>query len=220
MTSLSTLIAPVPIFKIEIQPHSVDVRLDASTSSPRRRFYAGTFYIIFILLLECLMIFAPGKHGSSSMAQDLSHTPTNSAFFLFIVILLLTLNAFLIFITRRALWGFYPSDETFHCDSSTLTISKVRWFDTSNTQWETTSFPSSEISQVRFAIVAPDRYRSIHGLRFLANGKRMKALPGLNAQQANKILEGLQHLGVDLKETYRFKKKAAHAPRRSRGDNS
>jgi hypothetical protein len=200
------------MFKIEIQPHSVDVRLDASTFSPRRRFYDGILYILFILMLEGVMIFAPGRHGSPSIAQDISRTPTNSSFFLFIVILLLLLNVFFFFILRRTLWGFFPSDEIFHCDSSTLTTSKVSWFDTSNTQWKTSSFPISEISELRFDTVAPDRYRSIHGLRFLANGKRMKALPGLNAQQANKILTALQALGVDLKETYRFKKRTQLPP--------
>jgi len=113
----------------------------------------------------------------------------------------------LFFILRRSLQGFYPVNETFHCDASTLTISKVKWFDTTNTQWSSRTFPIGRIVQVRFATIASDRYRSVSGLRFRVDGEKFKVLPGLQPRQANKILDALQDLGVDIKETYRSKKR-------------
>jgi hypothetical protein len=129
----------------------------------------------------------------------------NSSLLRFGVIILLGVNAFIVFIVRRALLGFFPSDERLHCDAHTLTLSKVRWLDITNTQWQTRTFDLSEISEVSFAMIAPDRYRSVHGIRLLIRGKKVNTLPGLNPRQAGKVLDGLQDLGVDLKETYRLK---------------
>jgi len=207
MNAISKWIAPVPTFKIDIQTGSVDVRLDAATASPRRRFFIGAFCLILVLFVDGVGIFGRAKSGGPTLAQDVARGALNSPSFLIFAAIMIGWHIVLFFILRRSLQGFYPVNETFHCDASTLTISKVKWFDTTNTQWSSRTFPIGRIVQVRFATIASDRYRSVSGLRFRVDGEKFKVLPGLQPRQANKILDALQDLGVDIKETYRSKKR-------------
>ena len=82
------------------------------------------------------------------------------------------------------------------CDPSTLTISKVAWFDTSNSKWKTREFPLSEVMELRYGVIASAKQTSIHGIRFRVWGERQKMLPGLEAPEAAAVLKALREVGA------------------------
>ena len=101
----------------------------------------------------------------------------------------------------------YPSDESFHCDRSTLTISRVRWLDIHNKDWETRSYPLADIEKIRYQALASAKGSSIYGLRFLAGGKTQRVLPGITPRQADKVLKALKALGADVSDDPEFSKR-------------
>lgn len=64
-------------------------------------------------------------------------------------------------------------------------------------KWTYSSFPVSAVKCMQFTAINPGRRGGSMGLAFLAYGKKHKALEGLEAPEANTILEALQNLYVD-----------------------
>lgn len=187
-----------PDFNVEINDQSVSVRLNVSGISPRGRFYACIFFIATLVLAMCGLLLLPGKHGGPSMWQDLSSHPVGSGGFIFPLVLLLSFPPLIVLVTWRYVVSAYPSDETFRCDRSTLTISKVRWLDIHNKKWDTRSYALTEIEKMGYQAIARAKGASIYGLRFMACGKTQRVLPGLKAREADKILQALKAFGVNV----------------------
>jgi len=185
-------------FQIDIDDRSVTVRLDVSKYSPHGRFYACIFFIAFLALGICVLLFLPGKHGSPGMWQELSSNPVDSGGFIVPLVLLVSFPVLMGLFTWRYVVLAYPSDETFRCDRSTVTISKVRWLDFNNKHWNTRSFALAEIENMGYEAIARAKQASIYGLRFITAGKTLRILPGLKPQEADKILKALKTLGVDV----------------------
>ena len=130
---------PEQDFHVEFNDKSVDVRLSVSEHSPNARFYACGFFVATWAVAICALLFLPGKRGSPSMWHDLSSSPVDSGDFIVPLVILFGISVLIVLLTRRYVVLAYPSDEIFHFDGLTLTISKVRWLDIHNTHWDTYS---------------------------------------------------------------------------------
>jgi len=200
---------PKPEFDIVIEKNLAEVRHDVSSKSPRGRFYAGLFFIAILIASPSIFLFEPGKHNRPSMWQDILISPIDSSGFIFPICLLFLYFAVMGFVTFRYLFAAYPSDETMRCDSSTLTVSKVAWFDTSNSHWKTWSFSLNEVTEIKYGVIASAKQTSIRGLRFRAQGKTWKILPGLEAPEAVEILKALMEMGARVIYDTKLEVKAA-----------
>ena len=187
-------------FEIEVTNQSVKVRLNASEKSPRGRFYWCAFFVALWIAALCLLVFADGKHGQSSMWQDFVTHPVDSQGFIVPLVILIGVTALIVLISWRYVVMAYPSDEIFYCDRSTLTISKVRWLDINNKDWQTRSYQLSEVTGIKYKTVARAKGGAVYGLRFNAAGRSERVLPGLGTHDAGKILKAVKAFGVDVNE--------------------
>ena len=185
-------------FEIEVTSQSVKIRLNASKKSPRGRFYWCIFFVAVWIAVLSLAVFPKGKRGQSSMWRDLATHPVNSQGFIVPTAILLGASALIVVLTWRYIVMAYPSDETFYCDRSTLTISKVRWLDIQNADWRTRSYPLNAIIGIKYRAVARTRGATIYGLRFKVAGRSERVLPGLGAHDAGEILKALKAFGADV----------------------
>ncbi len=183
-------------FSISITDKAVDVSYTPSTSEPRGKLFGFIFTIATLIVLTCALLFLPGKHGNPSMWHDLTNASSGSSVVFVPIGLMLFAGLFgwQGFRYARAAWA---SDETFHCDRESITIKRIPWLDFSNRTWRTYTYPLSEVSGIRFAVIASAKGRAFWGLRFRAHGRKW-ALPGLEAPEAKKILTELRTLGADV----------------------
>lgn len=191
---------PEPDFHVDITDQSVNVRLNVSERSPKTRFYACILFVALVVLGICELLFLSGKHGKPSMWQNLSSSPTDSGGFIVPLVILLCFPVLAVLLLWRYTVSAYPSDETFHCDRSTLTLSRVRWLDIHNNHWNTRSYLLADIRDIRYRAVARTHGTSIYGLRFTANGSKQRVLPGLKPRDADKVLNALKAFGADVPE--------------------
>ena len=74
----------------------------------------------------------------------------------------------------------------------------MRWFDIRDKHWDTRSYPVADVVNVRYQQIASARGTSIYGLRFIAEDRTQRVLPGLEARDADKILKALKVFGADV----------------------
>jgi hypothetical protein len=205
-------------FSISITDKAVDVRFTPSESEPRGKLFGFVFTIVLLVAVACAVLFLPGKHGNPSMWHDLVSAPSGSSVVFIPVFLMLLLGLFgwQGFRYARAAWA---SDETFHCDREAITISRIPWLDFRNRTRRTYTYPLTEVSAIRFAVIASAKGRSFWGLRFRAHGRRW-ALPGLEAPEAKTILTALKSLGADVPEDPKLDKRIKQTLEMRPGDTS
>lgn len=193
-------------FEITITDTSVDVRYTPSVTSPRGKLFGFVFTSATLVVLACAVLFMPGKHGNPSMWQDLKAAPLQSAAFFGPVLGLAFFLALFGWQGVRYARAAWASDETFHCDRAALTISRVPWLDFSNRTWRTHTYPLTEVSAIRYAVIASAKGKSFWGIRFKAHGRQW-ALPDLEAPDAKAILTGLKNLGADVPDDPKLEKR-------------
>jgi hypothetical protein len=198
-------------FTISINRDSVDVRLDPSSRSPHAKLGGAVFIASVGIVVFCASLFLSGKNGSPSMWQDMSNASIESGSFLVPLGVLVVGCGLLLWMGFRWSAAAWPSDETLHCDHTTLIISRIPYLDFRNRAWKTKSYALRDIEQFRFAIYASGKGRSIYGFRFLVSGRRYKALPGLEAPEAQNIMKALQTFGIDVVLDNKLQKKVAAA---------
>jgi hypothetical protein len=205
-------------FSISVAATAVDVTYTPSNSEPRGKLFGLIFTISTLVLMVCALLFLPGKHGNPSMWHDLtSDPPTSLLFFIMLVIVpLIGLFSWQGFRYARAAWA---SDETSHCDREGITVKRIPWLDFSNRTWRTYTYPLSEVSAIRFAVIASAKGRAFWGLRFRAHGRKW-ALPGLEAPEAKEILTGLKALGADVPDDPKLDKRIKETLEMRFGDTS
>lgn len=206
-------------FSISITDKAVDVCYTPSVSDPHGKLFGFIFIISTLVVLACAVLFLPGKHGNPSMWHDLVSVSMDSSRFLTPVIglaLFIGLCGWQGFRYARAAWA---SDETFHCDSEAITISRIPWLDFSNRTWRTYTYPLTEVSAIRFAVIASAKGRAFWGLRFRAHGRKW-VLPGLEAPEAKAILTGLKVLGADVPDDPKLDKRIKQTLEMRFGDTS
>lgn len=197
-----------PNFDLDVTDKRVSVRLNAL---PTERFCALILFTAIGALGICAFLFLPGKHGDPSMWHDLSLSRFDSKEFMLPFLFLLCFPFIMGFLLRRYITSAYPSDETFQCDGKTLTISRVRWLDIRNKHWNIRSYALSDVENIRYQVVASARGTSIYGLSFIAEGRTERVLPGLDAQEGDKVLKGLKALGADVPDDPALSEKLAEA---------
>jgi hypothetical protein len=97
-------------------------------------------------------------------------------------------------------WGvrcFLPFGERLHCDRSLLTWSKIPWIGFGN-RWVTRTVPPSEISHAHYGLAYRKRGGDLYGVLLEVGGKRWKLFAGIDSPEANRILNGLKGLGVNV----------------------
>jgi hypothetical protein len=205
-------------FSISITNEAVDVSFTASISEPRGKLFGLIFTLSMLVLMACAVLFLPGKHGNPSMWHELTSDPSGSLLFFILIVIfpLIGLFGWQGFRYARAAWA---SDETFHCDRDVVTIKRIPWLDFSNRTWRTYTYPLSEVSAIRFAVIASAKGRAFWGLRFRSHGRKW-ALPGLEAPEAKKILTGLRALGADVPEDPNLDKRIKETLEMRFGDTS
>lgn len=205
-------------FSISISETAVDVSYTPSEREPRGKLFGLIFTISMLVLMACAVLFLPGKHGDPSMWHDLTSDPPASLmlFILVVIVPLIGLFSWQGFRYARAAWA---SDEIFHCDRAGITIRRIPWLDFSNRTWRTYTYPLSEVSAIRFAVIASAKGRAFWGLRFRAHGRKW-ALPGLEAPEAKEILAGLKALGADVPDDPKLDKRIKETLEMRFGDTS
>jgi hypothetical protein len=182
---------------IELTDEAVDVKLNASARSPNAKLGGFLFIMCGILLMDAALLFMPGKPGHRSMWNNMVSAKSPSDWIAPVLILTAgTISlAWLGFRWARAAW---PSDEHFHCDRTALTLARIPYLDFKSRNWNKTSFALADVSRIRFDAYASAKGGTIYGLRFCVQQTGHKALPGLEAPEAQKILLALQRLGADV----------------------
>lgn len=182
-------------FRIDITRQSVSVRLEAP---PKQRFYAIGSFVVLVVVGMGAVLFLPGKSGSPDLWHQLVSSQFGSTSFTVWLLLLLSFPALMFLLLKRYLIAAFPSDEALHCDRSTLTFSKVHYLDLHNSHWNTCSYQLADVHNVRYRAIISTKDATIYGLRFVANGRKMKTLPGLSPRDAEQLLQALKALGADV----------------------
>jgi len=102
----------------------------------------------------------------------------------------------------------------FHCDRSTLTISRVRWLDIHNNKdWHTRSYPLADIANIRYQAVARTGGKG-GNLRSPLYRRRQDAevLPGIEPRQADRILKALKAFGADVPADFGIRTRGLLSP--------
>ena len=188
---------PKKTIDIVVEPGLVRVHYDVISKSPHGRFYVGLACLLFIIAMSCVLFFSGGKHGATSLWQDMHAYPTNSFHILFPLALILTLSVLLGWHMARVVAVAYPGAQKLECDRTTLTVSRIRWLDWENKEWISESYQLSDVSRIRFGVIVSGRGNSTYGLRFRAAGRNYKCFPKLTTREVGKILAGLEALGAD-----------------------
>jgi hypothetical protein len=191
-------------FDININGESVSVHLNAP---PKTRFYASGFFILLVALGMCVALFLPGKHSDPSMWHHLASSPVESGTFKVWLLIFLSFPVLAFLLMRRYVIAAFPSNEAFHCDRSTLTISKVHYLDVHNTHWDTRTYQLADVRDIRYRAIISTKDATIYGLRFVAGGRKQKILPGLGPRDAEKILQALKTFGADVPDDPKLQQK-------------
>jgi hypothetical protein len=192
-------------FSISISTDAVDVSYTPSVDDPHRKLFGFLFTLSIDIVLASAFLFLPGKHGAPSMWHTIVDAPSGSPAIFTVVFLCIALGlvGWQGFLYDRAA---FASDEMIHCDRKAITISRIPWFDFSNRTWRTHTYLLSEVSGLRFAVIASGKNTSYWGVRFRAHGRKWM-LPGLKAEEAKKILLGLRELGADVPDDPKLDKR-------------
>jgi len=141
---------------------------------------------------------------------NLTVQPFSSSDFLFPFCLICTLLIVMGWFGAHWALAAWPANDALHSSRTEITISRARWFDKTNTLIAR-SYPLSDISQVRYGVIARAKGSTIYGLRFLLKGKKQKLLAGLEAPEAAKILTALKSLGADVPDDQSLQKRIKDA---------
>jgi hypothetical protein len=182
-------------FEIDITKDSVDVRRDDSNRSRRGVILLSGGFVAFAALIFYWMVLA-SPHGNPSswevihdQAKDRDFAPAVLG-----LIIGVSISGMSLLIGIRVL---FPSGDALRCDRSTFTVSEIPWLNLRG-KWKSQAYALADISQLQFGVISSTKGNTIYGLRFLAAGKRHKIFTGLQAPEANKILQGLRTLGADV----------------------
>jgi len=184
-------------YEIDITKDAVEVKQDSSMNPMSSRLVPCVLSVGVAIFLFAITIFGPGKHDRPSVWQDLKYYAWPSSDFtaaLVMVIAMGTLSLLLILFGLRQL---FPSGTELHADHATLTVSEIPSYSLHG-KWKSWSYPLSSISDFKFAVTRTGRGSVFYGFRFIADGDKRKMFTGMEAPEADKILNGLKALGVEV----------------------
>jgi hypothetical protein len=159
-------------FRIEVNPGELCVTVDHAREHPLR------LIVLIPVCVTSLML----------IVESLRSGPPN---WWIPVLGGISLAAILTFVVT------FGRDRNLRCTSVHFTLVEVRRGRT----LRTTSWPRSEINDLRYGVVAQGRGSSVYGLLFTADGRERKALVGLQAVEARRVLSELRRLGYEAGES-------------------
>lgn len=180
--------------EIRVTADSVDVDSDELFGTKTSRLCLGTLLVAGSGWIAYSAFFAPDRRGAWGWNEltrpraGLAHPHID------LTGLVLYLSVSFIFLAL----GFrylLPFGERLHCDRSTLTWSRIPWISHRN-RWVINSIPFTEVVGVSYAIVYQSK--SVHGIVLETYDKNWKMFWGIEPPEANRILNGLKQLGVDV----------------------
>ncbi|MGA2217975.1 MAG: hypothetical protein ABSG51_07805 [Terracidiphilus sp.] len=184
---------PTNNYRIRVAADSVDVECDTPFRSRTAQYSWGGYAIACSLFMLYFVGFGHGRN--SGYLRILAHSRPGSAEFTSnvfgAVFILVTVIIILSFGVRYSL----PFGERLHCDSDTLTWSKIPWLSFGN-RWVTRTVPLPEILGASYAIVY--KSKGVYGILLETYGEPWKMFWGIEAPEANRILRGLKALGVNV----------------------
>jgi hypothetical protein len=92
---------------------------------------------------------------------------------------------------------FFCFGDRLHCDHSTFIISKVAFWSFGD-RWKVQTVLPFEVSQARYCVVQSGRGGKTYGIRIDIRGKSWKVFYGIDASEAEPILQGLNRMGVNV----------------------
>jgi hypothetical protein len=128
-----------------------------------------------------------GSHGSLSRPEGFLAGASSVA----IPILLGALFLWIAFQLVRPVFG---GREVLVCAHHSLEITSIDF----GCIWRRRNFAIRDVSGFRFGELGVSKYGAINGLRFEANGKRVKCLSGLRSVEAQTIPGEVERLGVSV----------------------
>jgi hypothetical protein len=188
---------PKGTIDIVVEPGLVRVNFDTISTFPHKRFYVGLACLVFIVVADCAIFFSGGKHGATSLWQDMHAYPIDSSRILFPLAIIVIPSVLLCWHISRVVAIAYPGAEKLECNRTTLTISRIRWLDWENKDWISESYQLNDVSRLRFGVIVSGRGNSTYGLLFRAAGRNYRLFPKLTTHEVGKILAGLEALGAD-----------------------
>jgi hypothetical protein len=172
----------MPFFKTVVSENLVKV------STPEFRLKGSSILVILLIWLLGVVVLVISIARLTSLLNAAS-----DVWNWLMVLVWLSFSACLFW---KGLRGLFASGESLTCDAQTLTISRIPEYVLTG-RWKSQTFPIKSVRQVSFTVVRFTRYRTTLGLVFYVDGKKKKTLYGLEAPEADPILQGLSKLGVD-----------------------
>ena len=184
--------AQQPAFKIQTTADTLCVTSEVSNSA------AGKLLSVALILFVICKLAAVFPNSGQLAAFRSPHAHGFSVLDVTFALLFPSLVLlFLLAIVFGLIRSFFPSGESLTCDRTTLTVGKIPEGNFHG-KWEYQSFPVSSIKQSHFGVVRVRRSGGGTGLIFDAEDKTLKCLEGLEAPEADQILQALSTLGVDV----------------------
>ena len=163
-------------FSIEIRPDELVV-----ASEVRRKPFNVIVGSLLILIFVLRLISLTGLHGVLRSTRPVTST--------LLILGMVCFCCVAVFQLARVACG---SREILRCNRTELELTQVDF----GRAWRKRSFAVEAIRDMQFASVAFSQYGDGMGLACMVGGKRVKALRGLTAVGAQRILAELQLLGV------------------------
>jgi hypothetical protein len=162
-------------FRIEIAQDELTVTRDEAAWRPRRSSVLGrVLYLVFVVVAAIVILV---DFGSAFIERPL------------IAVLL----AALLFLPG-VFWRRFAGINNLHCTRQNLEVIRIvrgrktgRWL-----------FPHELIKQARYAEVAASKYGASFAIVFSVEGKKVKALRGIECPEAQTVLRELGRLGFDV----------------------
>lgn len=184
---------PKPKCSIQIAAESVDVVTDGLFGTRTSRLWFGWFMIALLVCSVYLAVFHPGR--GPAVLDTLAETRPGRPHFVSNLIVLAYFSLFELFLLAVGIRHLLPFGEHLHANRSDLTWSRIPWLSFGN-RWVTKSTPLPEISRASYTIVY--KSKGTYGILLETYGESWKMFWGIEAPEANRILRGLNALGVNV----------------------
>ena len=180
--------------EVRIKADSVDVDSDELFGTKTSRLCFGTLLVALSGWLAYSVFFAQDRtraRGWNEVTRPHAGLP-HSHLDLTGLVICLTISIFFLILGIRYL---LPFGERLHCDHSTLTWSRIPWISFGN-RWITRTVPFTEVVGASYAIVY--QQKNVHGIVLETFDENWKMFWGIEPPEANRILNGLKKLGVNV----------------------
>jgi hypothetical protein len=176
-------------YRIQVSAESIVVESDGPFRSRTSRIFFGGLLILCSVYPLIPWNFAHRR--IPTLWEMLADSKPGSADFVFGVFA----SVFLAIAFLTGIRHLLPFGERLLCDRTMLTCSKIPWISFGN-RWVTRSVPIAEIFRASYGIVYESK--GVYGILIETWGETWKLFWSIDSPEANRILRGLQGLGVNV----------------------